>query len=698
MEAKTGIQAGILVSKLAQAGSPAAAHLTSTVTPLGKGIQHGLATPIMLDQVRMIDGIAYLGSMPLGESATVIGWNVRPHQMAHLRQLESQGVRVLNKPEAISATAQKGTMTEVLKRAGLPHVEGSTVRLKAHLEEAASKHGFPFRVTGGYSFSQAVPHRGEGWMGWSGSIRPQTIRNQNQLEIFAAKNLDGKRLFLVQPHVEGPKFQITVAGNTILDSGRGSVEMGGVTEQEKALALATVQSFGLDAGSAVLARTPDGPLVLDVHSTPRLLKTRLEALRTSPKLTAALDGAPAREPWMPQAVMAERTGIGVLNMGTRPGKNISRVMAEIERRGARAEFISMPNLEVHANGSLTHFGKPAPKVETFLTRTGAVIDDESLLKLKWLEDTGHDVVNNAKAVSPVRNKNTAGRVLARAGIPHPKTMEVAGVRDAEKAIGLIGSPMVLKNPASSEGRGVMFLGTDDAVRGIAELFEHKTEGSALVATSAHGGSKKIPVATREDAERAIHELGNTVLDTDPATGWNILRIQSPITLTDTATGKSTTVDRAVSVLSIRDAFTDAKPGAVLKAEPWYMEAAGVDKRVHVMFDEATGKHRVIAKMQRKAAPNVYGEARSNLSLNGKASDIDLTPEEEQVAIAAAKRFGLKIAGVDLLATKNGPVVLEVNISPGLDIEHTVGPVADQWVDMIFKRVEKLQRGTTKGTR
>lgn len=68
-----------------------------------------------------------------------------------------------------------------------------------------------------------------------------------------------------------------------------------------------------------------------------------------------------------------------------------------------------------------------------------------------------------------------------------------------------------------------------------------------------------------------------------------------------------------------------------------------------------------------------GEFRSNLHRGGTASKIKLTPEEERTALAAAKALGLGVCGVDLLQSSRGPLVLEVNSSPGLEgIEGATG--------------------------
>ncbi len=94
------------------------------------------------------------------------------------------------------------------------------------------------------------------------------------------------------------------------------------------------------------------------------------------------------------------------------------------------------------------------------------------------------------------------------------------------------------------------------------------------------------------------------------------------------------------------------------------ESYGQDTRVFVVGN------RVVAAVQRKARP---GEFRSNVHLGAKATRIEIDDETHDVAVSAAKCLGLEIAGVDILHGQNGPLVLEVNSSPGiLGFEQSTG--------------------------
>ena len=97
--------------------------------------------------------------------------------------------------------------------------------------------------------------------------------------------------------------------------------------------------------------------------------------------------------------------------------------------------------------------------------------------------------------------------------------------------------------------------------------------------------------------------------------------------------------------------------ANILVQEFIAEAKGADMRCFVIGDK------VVAAMKRQGAP---GEFRSNLHQGGSAEKIRLTPEERSTALRSAKAMGLRIAGVDLLRSNHGPVVMEVNSSPGLE--------------------------------
>jgi len=119
--------------------------------------------------------------------------------------------------------------------------------------------------------------------------------------------------------------------------------------------------------------------------------------------------------------------------------------------------------------------------------------------------------------------------------------------------------------------------------------------------------------------------------------------------------------------------------ANLLVQEFIKEADGKDLRCFVI----DGK--VVASIQREAAP---GEFRANIHQGGTASIVKITPEERALSIKAAKILGLKVAGVDIIRSKNGPLLLEVNSSPGLEgIESATGKdIAGMMISSIEKKL------------
>ncbi|MBW6536987.1 MAG: 30S ribosomal protein S6--L-glutamate ligase [Mariniphaga sp.] len=114
--------------------------------------------------------------------------------------------------------------------------------------------------------------------------------------------------------------------------------------------------------------------------------------------------------------------------------------------------------------------------------------------------------------------------------------------------------------------------------------------------------------------------------------------------------------------SVIDAFNGLKVRVIV--QEFIAEAKGADIRAFVVDGV------VVGAMKRQAKK---GEFRSNLHRGGTAEVIELTEEEENAALKAARIMGLGICGVDMLQSKNGPLILEVNSSPGLEgIEKATG--------------------------
>ena len=115
------------------------------------------------------------------------------------------------------------------------------------------------------------------------------------------------------------------------------------------------------------------------------------------------------------------------------------------------------------------------------------------------------------------------------------------------------------------------------------------------------------------------------------------------------------LDTPTSLTSAVDALCDLHHDYVI--QPFIMEAGGVDIRILVVGGKA------VAAMKRSAPP---GEFRANIHKGGAGEMVALPEDYINTAIKAAAALELEIAGVDLLQTNGGPVILEVNPSPGFE--------------------------------
>jgi ribosomal protein S6--L-glutamate ligase len=138
--------------------------------------------------------------------------------------------------------------------------------------------------------------------------------------------------------------------------------------------------------------------------------------------------------------------------------------------------------------------------------------------------------------------------------------------------------------------------------------------------------------------------------------------------------------------SLIDAFRELNANFLV--QEFVKEAGGSDIRAFVIGEK------VVAAMKRTAKE---GEFRSNLHRGGSATVVKLSPTERATAVLSARKMGLNVAGVDLLRSNRGPVVMEVNSSPGLEgIERATGTdVAAMIVEFIEKNARR-DRTRTRG--
>lgn len=121
-------------------------------------------------------------------------------------------------------------------------------------------------------------------------------------------------------------------------------------------------------------------------------------------------------------------------------------------------------------------------------------------------------------------------------------------------------------------------------------------------------------------------------------------------------------------------------GTNILLQEYIMESAGTDIRAFVVG------RKVVASMKRQSLDDDF---RSNLHKGGEGTPIKLTEEESKLAVKAARAMGLHIAGVDMMRSSRGPLVLEVNASPGFGIERITGRnVAAQIIEYVEQNAKR----------
>jgi ribosomal protein S6--L-glutamate ligase len=110
-------------------------------------------------------------------------------------------------------------------------------------------------------------------------------------------------------------------------------------------------------------------------------------------------------------------------------------------------------------------------------------------------------------------------------------------------------------------------------------------------------------------------------------------------------------------------YLSNEDGTNVMLQEFVEESAGTDIRAFVIGG------RVVASMKRQSLDDDF---RSNLHKGGEGTVVKLTEQETKMAVKAAKAMGLNVAGVDMMRSKRGPLVLEVNASPGFGIEKVTG--------------------------
>ncbi len=210
-------------------------------------------------------------------------------------------------------------------------------------------------------------------------------------------------------------------------------------------------------------------------------------------------------------------------------------------------------------------------------------------------------------------------------------------------------------------------------------------------TGAYCLNDSVSIARSRDKLRSLQLLSNHTIPM-PTTGFanspvdtkNLIKMVGGaplvIKLLEGTQGKGVVLaETNKAAESVINAFKSLQ--ANILVQEFIKEAQGKDIRCFVI----NGK--VVGSIQREAAA---GDFRANLHLGGTATSVRITPQERKIAINAAKAMGLKVAGVDIIRSKDGPKVLEINSSPGLEgIEDVTGKdVASLMIDCIEQGIKK----------
>jgi len=201
----------------------------------------------------------------------------------------------------------------------------------------------------------------------------------------------------------------------------------------------------------------------------------------------------------------------------------------------------------------------------------------------------------------------------------------------------------------------------------------KMRSLQLLAKSGVGIPKTVVSRNTTDIDNLLDQLGGTPIIIKLARGTH----GNGVVLAETKKA-------AKSVLQAFYLTND--DGTNILLQEFISESAGTDIRAFVVGS------RVVASMKRQSLDDDF---RSNLHKGGEGTIVKLTEEEKKVAVKAAKAMGLNVAGVDLMRSSRGPLILEVNASPGFGIEKVTGRnVASaiiEYVELNAKRRNKKDK-------
>ncbi|GGD32409.1 30S ribosomal protein S6--L-glutamate ligase [Sinisalibacter lacisalsi] len=219
--------------------------------------------------------------------------------------------------------------------------------------------------------------------------------------------------------------------------------------------------------------------------------------------------------------------------------------------------------------------------------------------------------------------------------------------------------------------------------GTAVVRQFETIGTYCLNGSAGITASRDKLYAHQLMARARIGMPNTAFAASPKDTGNLIGLVGTapliVKLLESTQGKGVVLaETKKAAESVISAFRGLKANFLV--QDFVKEAAGEDIRCLVIGNK------VAASMKRSGAE---GDFRSNLHQGGTAKTVRITREERETALKAARAFGLNLAGVDLLRSENGPKVLEVNSSPGLEgIETTSGK---NIAALLYKEIEAMVR-------
>ncbi|MEM9844959.1 MAG: 30S ribosomal protein S6--L-glutamate ligase [Pseudomonadota bacterium] len=221
--------------------------------------------------------------------------------------------------------------------------------------------------------------------------------------------------------------------------------------------------------------------------------------------------------------------------------------------------------------------------------------------------------------------------------------------------------------------------------GTAIIRQFETIGTFCVNPSAGITASRDKLHAHQIMSRAKVGMPNTAFAASPKDTANLIGLVGTapliVKLLESTQGKGVVLaETKKAAESVIDAFRGLRANFLV--QDFVKEAAGEDIRCLVI----AGK--VVASMKRTGAE---GDFRSNLHRGGSAKSVRISREERETAVRAARAFGLGLAGVDLLRSENGPKVLEVNSSPGLEGIET--STSKNIAGLLYESIESRVRPT-----